>query len=144
MQGNAAYIYYLQKLPFELDGVRDINLSTLTDRSASIERLIHRDNVDNYNRWEQRFNDHLSHKFGIRVSNTGKVPEQSRTASYYTSGNTTSIMAFCQAFKLGTEDTRLSGGYFWILADDQTPIINQQLRAWGFAYRAGRGWFRNS
>lgn len=141
MQGHAAYIY--REHPFELDSVRDINLNALKDTSVNIERLHHRDNVHNYNRWEQRFNDHLSQKFDIRLSKTEKINQQSQTASYYTAGNTASIMAFCQSFKLRTEDTRPSGGYFWILADDQTPIINQQLRAWGFAYRPGRGWFRN-
>lgn len=140
MQGHAAYIY--REYPFELDGVHDINLNALKDMSVNIERLHHRDNVHNYNLWEQRFNDHLSQKFGIRLSKTGKIPELSRSGSYYTASNATNIKTFCQAFKLGTEDTRPSGGYFWILADDQTASINQQLQAWGFAYRPGRGWFR--
>ncbi len=142
MQGNAAYIYPLQELPFELDGVRDINLNALKDTSTNIERLHHRDNVHGYDRWERRFNAHLYQKFGIRVSNAAEIPEPWRSGSYYTTGNETNIRTFCQAFKLDMEDDQLFGGYLWIKTDDQTSIINQQLRAWGFAYRPGRGWFR--
>ncbi len=39
MQGNAAYIYPLQKLPFELDDVRDINLKTLKDTESGDRTL---------------------------------------------------------------------------------------------------------
>lgn len=144
MRNHATYIY--REYPFALDGSRDINLNALKDTSTNIERLRHQDNVLRYNRWELRFNAHLYQHFGIQVPNTGEIPEPWRSGSYYnyTAGNAANIKTFCQTFKLGMEDPRLSGGYFWILADDQTTIINQQLRAWGFSYRAGRGWFRNS
>ena len=141
MPGNAAYIYSQQELPFELNGVSDINLKTLKDIEVG-NRLYHKDNIHGYDHWEQRFNAHLYQQFGIRVSKAGEIPEPWRSGSYYTAGNDTNIKTFCQAFKLVTEDTRPSGGYFWILTDDQTAIVNQQLRSWGFAYRPGRGWFR--
>lgn len=140
MQGNAAYIYPLQKLPFELDGVRDINLKVLKDTEAG-DRLYHKDNVHNYDRWEQRFNAYLYQNFGIRVSNSQEIPEPWRSGSYYTTGNETHYRSFCQALNLDIEDARPFNGYLWIKTDDQTSIINQQLRAWGFAYRPGKGWF---
>lgn len=141
MQGNAAYVYPLSELPFELDGVRDIHLKALKDTHAG-DRLYHKDNVHNYKHWEQRFNAHLYQQFGIRVSSPGEIPEPWRSGSYYTTRNDTTLQIFCQAFKLTTEEARPLGGYLWIKANDQTSIINQQLRAWGFSYRAGRGWFR--
>lgn len=141
MQGNAAYVYSLEEIPFELDGVRDTNLKTLKDIEVG-NRLYHKDNIHGYDRWEQRFNAHLYQQFGIRVSKAGEIPEPWQSGSYYTNWNETNIRTFCQAFRLDMEDARLFGGYLWIQTNDQTPIINQQLRAWGFAYRPGRGWFR--
>lgn len=67
IQGNAAYIYSLKEIPFELDGVREINQSALRDKIASIGRLIHQDNVDGYGRWEQLFNAYLYQKFSTHV-----------------------------------------------------------------------------
>jgi len=142
MQGNAAYIYPLHELPFALDDVDDINLKALKDTVAG-DRLYHKDNVHGYSRWERRFNAHLYQNFGIKVSNEKELPEPWASGSYYTTCSTSTIKTFCQAFKLVTDDAVHSGGYFWILADDQTSIINQQLQTWGFAYRAGRGWFLN-
>ena len=142
MQGNAAYIYPLKEIPFDLDGVHDINLKALKDTVAG-DRLYHKDNVHGYTRWERRFNAYLYQNFGIKVSNEKELPEPWASGSYYTTCNTSTIKTFCQAFKLVTDDASHSGGYFWILADDQTSIINQQLRTWGFSYRPGRGWFLN-
>ena len=142
MQGNAAYIYPSHELPFALNDVNDINLKALKDTEAG-NRLYHKDNVHGYTRWERRFNAYLYQNFGIKVSNEKELPEPWASGSYYTTCNTSTIKTFCQAFKLVTDDASHSGGYFWILADDQTSIINQQLRTWGFSYRPGRGWFRN-
>lgn len=142
MQGNAAYIYPSHELPFALNDVNDINLKELKDTEAG-NRLYHKDNVHGYTRWERRFNAYLYQNFGIKVSNEKELPEPWASGSYYTTCNTSTIKTFCQAFKLVTDDASHSGGYFWILADDQTSIINQQLRTWGFSYRPGRGWFLN-
>lgn len=141
MQGNAAYIYPLKELPFELDGVRDINLKALKDTVAG-DRLYHKDNVHNYDQWERRFNAYLYQNFGIRVSNNKEIPEPWRSGSYYTTGNETYYRSFCQAFNLTMEDARPFNGYLWIKTHDQTSIVNQQLRAWGFTYRTGKGWFQ--
>ena len=142
MQGNAAYIYPLHELPFILDGVDDINLKELKDTEAG-NRLYHKDNVHGYSRWEQRFNDYLDQNFGISVSNNLGRHEPLRSGSNYTIYNPNTLNSFCRSFKLRTEDTRPSGGYLWILADNQNATINQQLRAWSFTYRPGRGWFHN-
>ena len=141
MQGNAAYIYPLKELPFELDGVRDINLKALKDTVVG-DRLYHKDNVHNYDQWERRFNAYLYQNFGIRVSNNKEIPEPWRSGSYYTTGNETYYRSFCQAFNLTMEDARPFNGYLWIKTHDQTSIVNQQLRAWGFTYRTGKGWFQ--
>lgn len=141
MQGNAAYVYPLSELPFALDGVRDIHLKALKDTHTG-NRLYHKDNVHNCSRWEQRFNAHLYQQFGIRVSNKEEIPEPWRSGSYYPTHSDAMLHTFCQAFNLTTEDARSFGGYLWIKTNDQTSIINQQLRAWGFTYRSGRGWFR--
>ncbi len=143
MQGNAAYIYPLKELPFELDSVRDINLKALKDTVVG-DRLYHKDNVHNYDRWEQRFNAYLYQNFGISISNNKEIPEPWRSGSYYTTGNETYYRSFCQAFNLTIEDARPFNGYLWIKMHDQTSIINQQLRAWGFTYRTGKGWFQGS
>jgi hypothetical protein len=142
MPGHAVYIYSSQKLPFKLQGSSEISLSTLKDTEHCIDRWQHRDNVHNYNLWEQRFNDYLYQNFGIRVSNNKEIPEPWRSGSYYTTGNETYYRSFCQAFNLTMEDARPFNGYLWIKTHDQTSIVNQQLRAWGFTYRTGKGWFQ--
>jgi hypothetical protein len=96
-----------------------------------------------YDRWEQRFNAYLYQNFGIRVSNNKEIPEPWRSGSYYTTRNETYYRSFCQAFNLTMEDARSFNGYLWIKTHDQTSIVNQQLRAWGFTYRTGKGWFRS-
>lgn len=141
MPGHAVYIYSSQKLPFRLQGSSEISLSNLKDTEYCIDRWQHRDNVHGYNRWEQRFYAYLYENFSIRVSNSQEIPEPWRSGSYYKTGNETNYRSFCQAFNLDIEDARSLGGYFWIRANDQTSIINQQLRAWGFTYRPGKGWF---
>ncbi len=138
--GNAAYIYPLHKLPFALDDTHDINSTSLRDKNIG-DRLLHGDNEHGYSRWEQRFNAHLYQNYGIKVSDDNELPEPWRSGSYYPTYNEKNMRVFCQAFKLKQEDARSSGGYFWILANDKTAIINQQLRAWSFTYRTGRGWF---
>ncbi len=142
MYGNAAYIYPLHKLPFELDGVHEINSTALRDTNVG-DRLLHKDNEHGYNRWEQRFNDHLDQNFGIRISNNLGRPRSLRSGSNDKTSNDKTLNIFCKAFNLSIEDSRPSGGYLWIQTHDRTAAINQQLQAWGFAYRAGRGWFRN-
>lgn len=144
MPNHAVYIYSSQKLPFKLDGLHEISRSILQDIQHCTDRWQHRDNVHNYDRWEQRFNAYLYQNFGIRVSNIQEIPEPWRSGSYYTTGNETHYRSFCQALNLDIEDARPFNGYLWIKTDDQTSIINQQLRAWGFAYRPGKGWYRNS
>ena len=128
MYGNAAYIYPLHKLPFELDGVHEINSTALRDTNVG-DRLLHKDNEHGYNRWEQRFNDLLEKNYGIYISR--KI------------GNEIDIYNFCQNFNLTIEDARQLGGYLWIKTHDQIPSVNQQLCAWGFNYRSGKGWFHD-
>jgi len=144
MPGHAVYIYSSHKLPFSLQGSSEISLNALKDTEYCIDRWQHRDNVHGYDRWERRFNANLYQKFNICVSNNGEIPEPWRSGSYYTTGNETHYRSFCQALNLDIEDARPFNGYLWIKTDEQTSIINQQLRAWGFAYRPGKGWYRSS
>ncbi|KAB2925833.1 MAG: hypothetical protein F9K25_16565 [Candidatus Contendobacter sp.] len=153
MQGHAAYIYPLHELPFALDGVHDINLKALKDTEAG-NRLYHKDNVHGYARWEQRFDFHLK-EFDIKtsadefhtlagVSALAGVRAKLAELTFDIKTSADEFHAcnvFCRAFKLRTEDARRSGGYFWILTDDENPVICKQLRRWGFLYRTGKGWY---
>jgi hypothetical protein len=52
------------------------------------------------------------------------------------------VAAFARRHNLRLEDHRHDGGYLWVHGGDARPEISRQMKAWGFAYRPGRGWWR--
>ena len=49
---------------------------------------------------------------------------------------------FAENWKLKIEDHRLKGGALWVTADDRTSAVSYALKAWGFRYKTGKGWWR--
>lgn len=41
------------------------------------------------------------------------------------------------------EDNRAKGGALWIRATDHNPEASRILRSWGFAYKLGKGWWKD-
>jgi hypothetical protein len=41
------------------------------------------------------------------------------------------------------EDNRAKGGALWIRATDHNPDASRVLRSWGFAYKLGKGWWKD-
>jgi hypothetical protein len=42
------------------------------------------------------------------------------------------------------EDNRAKGGALWICATDHNPDASRVLRSWGFAYKLGKGWWKDT
>ena len=51
------------------------------------------------------------------------------------------LSRLCDPRRLQIEDFRDRNGNLWVLTDDADGYVSSQLRAWGFAYRSGRGWW---
>lgn len=140
--GNAAYVYQISSgLPFDLANATTLSSSNLKDK-YSAERLMHKDNVHGYAKWEERIDSHLFLKYDIRAKDD-ELPEPWRSGSWLAEGTLRNIEAFCRAFSLNFEDRRDAGGQYWIDADNSNRVISSQLKAWGFGYREGRGWGHN-
>lgn len=134
MRGYAAYTH--QQIPFDPDGNDEVHLNVLVDENQC---LMHQDNANGYNQWEQYFDAYLYQSFRIRVS-ASEPPEPWRSGLCLTTLNSETFNAFCQAFDLKTNDERIAGGYLWVLAGYRKSIICEQLRAWGLSYHVGKGW----
>lgn len=140
--GNAAYVYQISGgLPFDLANVTSLSASNLKDK-YSAERLMHKDNVHGYAKWENRFDSQLFLKYKIRAKDD-ELPEPWRSGSWLAEGTMQNVEAFCRAFGFTFEDRRDSGGQFWILTDAVNRVVSSQLEAWGFWHRGGRGWYHN-
>lgn len=145
--GNAAFVYRKSDgLPFDLDATKSIAVSELRgkpDREDRIlERLVHKDNVHGFDRWERLFESRLYMNYAIRESEK-MLPEPWSSGRWLTlaSKNANNIDAFCRAYGLRTKDATAKGGYFWILADDKIEVVRKQLRSWLFGYRPDTGWW---
>jgi hypothetical protein len=129
-KGNAVYRYSRGQL--DLDSARrTIDVGEL--RRDQTQRLIHNNTRDET--WQERFANALRRASPHPASRvTVILPERE--------GSFQEISAFARAAKISMEDHRRKGGSLWLMASDTDYKVNRQLIAWGFKYRAGRGWWR--
>jgi hypothetical protein len=56
--------------------------------------------------------------------------------------NKTNLNALVRRMNVSVDDRTSKGGALWILATDNNPDARRILLSWGFAYKAGKGWWR--
>ena len=132
--GNAFYLLRWDALP---KGVLRALTSGRLSESLGISmlrpsnhemKLIHRDSPVAIKSWEQKFDDAL-------VSVLGQKPE-SRPACLPT------LEAILQEYSVDARDMRANGGALWIAANDSNAAVSRKFRTMGFAFRSGRGWWK--
>lgn len=135
--GNACYVYPVTPMPFSLGGAA-ISLYDLKDKNQG-EALRHKDGL---NVWESNFDQIICPK--VNYYPQGEI--QSRVVSHSTnsaSHNLSSIEQYVKRFSLGVEDSRKSGGAFWVYTKrGDHPEVDRNLESWNFKYKQGRGWWR--
>jgi hypothetical protein len=52
------------------------------------------------------------------------------------------LSRLCDTRRIRIEDFRKRNGNLWILTGDTDGHVSSQLRSWGFAFKAGKGWWR--
>lgn len=166
IKGNACFIFERDSLPFALEGSIAGNGAALKHESY-VERLLHQD--ASFEKWEAKFQRALVSRMRVRPSVPqagdpsisrmpvpgGGAPRLVRPASSATGARPESqkmghresfsmraLAQFCSARRLRTEDFRDRNGNLWVLTDDRDRSLNGQLRAWGFSFKAGKGWWR--
>jgi hypothetical protein len=75
----------------------------------------------------------------------GETSQPSRGASPWSrpeSFSSRELSRLCDPRQLRVEDLRSKNGNLWVFTDDRDAYVSGQLRAWGFAYKVGKGWWR--
>jgi hypothetical protein len=75
-------------------------------------------------------------------SSSEKQRTQSNTGTSGTAYSDEALRAFLREHGLTTEDNRGKNGAIWVHLDDERSQTAQQLSAWGFRYKGGRGWWK--
>lgn len=143
-KGNAMYV-------FEWDSLGQPLLDTLTSGKAwasvsihklkdsnNVKRMIHRDSPAQT--WEQKFDVYLVPRIGRPRDPPSRAGAVRRASSQAFSQVTWS--AFAQTHGLRVADNRSRNGALWALGAEQPSNVVAQLKAWGFKFRAPRGWFK--
>jgi len=52
------------------------------------------------------------------------------------------LSRLCDTRRIRIEDFRERNGNLWVLTSDTDGHVSSQLRSWGFAFKAGKGWWR--
>jgi hypothetical protein len=144
-KGNALYGYAAnQNLPFDasrpvLIAVDEKNSLKHTSR---LVKLLHKDHVDGWNQWEDRFEALLREQFSI-CPMTGS-PVAKRSPKFPERFSTNALVTWATAHQLTLDDKIDQGGCLWVLVGATDLTINQTLQNWGFRHKPGKGWWRQS
>jgi hypothetical protein len=52
------------------------------------------------------------------------------------------LSRLCDTRRIRIEDFRERNGNLWVLTGDTDGHVSSQLQSWGFAFKAGKGWWR--
>ena len=162
-KGNAFFLFRWDRLPQKLldkltSGKErvDVDISALKS-TANEERLIHMDSAGKGLSWEQKFDQSICPLIGrpgeprrrlgsLAAPKARPQPEVGRVECAAEpkvgKGTMSEIQTLAKNWNLKIEDHRGAGGALWVIADDKGLAIEYALKAWGFRYKAGRGWWR--
>ena len=157
--GNACYFFRIEQLPFRLDG-HYIRANSELKSIQHHNRFIHRDNMSTMVSWEERLDDWFSREIGWKPSpkpfslnSKTLLLNKKQAQTPFPKNNHEKIsgrqlfgigdfVRFINKYKLCVTDNRKKGGALWVLTDDFNYITSDQLKAWGFRYKAGKGWWK--
>lgn len=133
--GNALYFYKWERLPplvseKFMSGEHLVSVTISQLKSAQHALLIkkHIDSPVALESWEQKFDAEICPILGVRPKEKPAfVPD---------------LEALLKTYQVQAEDNRPRGGALWILADDSNRKLSTAVKALGFQYRSGRGWFK--
>lgn len=161
-----------RSLPFDLSKpVRSapVNGKNSLKNDVRILYLRHQDNVHGYSDWEDRFKKELEDKFGLlpgrravrrvavrpvpadrpsqaQSSAPPQAPAAFLTTPYppspasevYSEEN---VRSLAQRYNASVVDRRKMGGALWLVMGDNSEA-RRILKAWGFQYAEGKGWWK--
>lgn len=139
MKGNACYVYRSTPMPFSLRG--SISQHDLRDKSKGYS-LRHQDGRFS---WERKFDNEICPKLNFWPEEKPHAALHAKRQNVLASDAFPDMMAlekFAADRNLRIEDLRGKDGALWIYTDDSKIAIAYTLRAWGFKYRPGRGWWK--
>lgn len=132
--GNACFIHKKSEiqLPFE---TKELDIDVLRSLSVNKKRWIQN------SQWEIKFLTDLS-RLGITLNGApfNVVPSASDRISRQF--NDYEFQSFVNIYKLLTTDNRARSGALWVSEKNITPQIANQLKAWGFALKQGKGYWK--
>ncbi|WP_028224491.1 EH signature domain-containing protein [Paraburkholderia ferrariae] len=97
-------------------------------RDDNEDKMSHRDSPVALKSWEQKFDDKL-------IKLIGKKPE-TRPACV------PDLEVLFDKDRVKVSDLRAAGGALWVYEEERSSYLARRLQSKGFAYRAGRGWFK--
>ena len=146
--------------------------NSLKRQSIAKFRLNHTDYVHGYTTWEEMFEATLRGNFGIhapepefestpttrRATRTAASPASMPSSANTPGGRPSSASSIDQieslpysrqvlntyAARVGAQivDKTSSGGNLWVYAGKDRDDVDRVLKKWGFAYKAGKGWWK--
>lgn len=157
-KGNACFVFDSRReLPFKLQGYVAGNTSELKHEKR-VARLLHIDRKDES--WEQHFQRELRGLLNVTPAQTvgregpatrlATPTAAARTASPRPPANTVLAHVFTRAEfdklarsnSVATADNSRQGGALWVYVGQASSPVTRQLKAWGFKYAEGKGWWR--
>jgi hypothetical protein len=155
-KGNAAYRYDRRSSP--VDGAQHVFTVSQLKR-ADIGNQMRHIGARGLT-WQQRFALALGLDAvtrSARVSNQATAPsrawqqqsplqprisEATRATSQPAAPSIDDVSRLAFRHRLRWDNHRARGGNVWVYTSDEDPEISRQLKAWGFAYKPGKGWWR--
>ena len=132
--GNACYVYPATPDPFKLGGV-SISLNDLKNKSLG-EALRH---ADGHITWERNFDRVL---FGSGGYSSFTASRAKSNSFQNTRHNLSYVEEYVKKFSISFEDHRPDGAFWVLIHKGINSGVDQNLEAWGFKYKAGRGWWK--
>ena len=69
-------------------------------------------------------------------------PAQNAAPLHGTPFSLRELSRLCDTRRVVFQDLRERNGNLWVLTGDTDGYVSNQLRSWGFAFKAGKGWWR--
>jgi hypothetical protein len=164
LTGNACFVYRYNTLPADIK--RKLNSGTYRAgiNVADLKSQGHEARLLHHSRWEPKFDEAICPLLGFRPSGRregssvrGSVTSErfavvnkgasvqadpARTYGGVTLFSRLDFEKLVSKHGLEVNDLLKKGGCLWVRTDDANPLICGQLKAWGFTYKRGKGWWK--
>ncbi len=161
--GNAFYGYDKKHtLPFDMSKPVRLTKNGVNSlkHDSHILWMQHQDGIKGWDRWEEMFEATLRENFHIspqpemtknRIRVTTPLPQQfqlttptkqnqEHAGELHYSDAMLKVFAANKGLKI--DDFRPANGNLWVRTDNQNPQVNKILKAWKFAYKPRKGWWK--